>query len=90
MTGGFQGMDTDAVRQLAGHLGGRADDIDSLATALSTELGHVQWQGPDADSFRHDWETTYKVQLHNISIALRDAGSRATFNATQQDQASAR
>jgi uncharacterized protein YukE len=87
---GFQGMDVGAVRILAGHLSGRADDIDSLAASLSTELAHVQWIGDDADGFRHDWETTYKVQLHNISVALRDAGSRATFNATQQQDASTR
>jgi uncharacterized protein YukE len=86
----FTGMDTDAVRNLAGHLNGRADDIDALAAALSTELANVQWIGDDADGFRHDWDTTYRTQLHNISTALRDAGGAATFNANQQDDASAR
>ena len=87
---GMLGMDTGAVRTLAGHLGTKAEEIDSLTAALTSELDGVQWMGTDGDTFRNDWHTTYRNQLSTISSALRDASSRAVSNAVQQEEASAR
>jgi len=84
----IKGMDIEAVRGLAGQLNARADEIDSLANALSAQLGNVEWLGLDADGFRGDWQNSYRVQLQTVSAALRDASTRATGNANQQEQAS--
>ena len=83
-----EGMDIEAGRLLAGHLNDRAHEIDILTSALTTELTNLQWLGPDADSFRHEWDTNYQAQLHNIAAMLRDVGGRVTANATQQETAS--
>ena len=86
---GFTGMDVAALRTLASQLSAKADEIDSIANGLSSQLDGVQWVGFDADGFRNDWQTTHRTQLHAVSTALRDASSRATANANQQEEASA-
>jgi uncharacterized protein YukE len=85
---GFTGMDVAAVRTLATQLTAKADEIDTIASSLSSQLDGVQWVGLDADGFRGDWHNTYRTQLQTVSSALRDASTRATSNATQQEQAS--
>lgn len=88
MSGGFMGMDIEAVRSLAGHLNAKAEEIDSLAAALTSELHGVQWIGSDGDAFRNEWELTYRSQLHAVSSALREASTTANANAAQQARAS--
>jgi hypothetical protein len=77
-----------AVRTLAGRLSAKADEIDAIANGLSSQLDGVVWVGFHADSFRSDWQSTHRTQLHNVATALRDAASRATANANQQEEAS--
>ena len=84
----FVGMDVSAVRTLASQLIAKADEIDTICTTLGSQLDSTQWVGPDATSFRGDWNGTYRAQLSTVAHALRDASSRATNNANQQDQAS--
>jgi uncharacterized protein YukE len=85
----FTGMDIPAVRTLATQLSAKADEIESIANTLSSQLDGVQWIGFDADGFRNDWQSTHRTQLHAVATALRDASTRATANANQQEQASA-
>ncbi len=85
----FVGMDVGAVRNLASQLGAKADEIDTIASTLSAQIDGAQWVGPDAASFRSDWSSTHRSQLNAVSNALREAASRATNNANQQEQASA-
>jgi hypothetical protein len=84
----FLGMDIQAVRSLSSQLAAKADEIDSIASMLTSQLNGVQWLGPDADMFRNDWQSTHRVQLNTVASALRDASMRATSNANQQEQAS--
>jgi hypothetical protein len=86
---GLTGMDISAVRTLANQLAAKADEIDSVMGILDAHLGSVHWLGADADAFRSDWTTTLRIGLNNVSGALRDASTRATNNANQQEQASA-
>lgn len=48
----------------------------------------MEWIGKDADGFRSDWEGTYKTQLQNVANALKDAATKATKNAEEQESAS--
>ncbi|MGI5242977.1 hypothetical protein [Dactylosporangium sp. CA-139066] len=82
------GMDVSAVRTLANQLSAKADEIETIAGSLSSQLDGTQWLGADADSFRGDWQNTHRTQLQNVAGALRDASTRASQNATQQEQAS--
>lgn len=85
---GFVGMDVAAVRSLASHLSAKADEIESIANMLSSQLDMVQWVGQDAQTFRGEWQGTHRAQLHTVATALRDAATRANANANQQEQAS--
>jgi uncharacterized protein YukE len=85
---GFLGMDVPAVRNLATQLSAKADEIESIMSALTSQLHSVQWMGSDADTFRNDWQSVHRVQLTAVAQALRDAATRANNNATQQEQAS--
>jgi uncharacterized protein YukE len=83
------GMDIQAVRNLATQLNSKADEIDSIMNLLTQLLDQAIWTGPDATTFRNDWHTTHRTQLHAVSTALRDASQRSSQNASQQEQASA-
>jgi uncharacterized protein YukE len=82
------GLDPAAVRSLASLLNAKADEIDAVRALLTSQLLNVWWEGPDAVSFRNDWETAHTAQLSHVSAALRDAASRAQANVAQQEQAS--
>jgi uncharacterized protein YukE len=82
------GMDIGAVRNLAGQLMAKADDITMIANALTTQLDSAQWVGADATAFRGDWVSGHRAQLMAVAEALRDASSRATANANHQEQVS--
>jgi len=84
------GMDVSAVRTLANQLTAKADEIETIASTLSSQLDGTQWLGADADGFRGDWHNTHRSQLQNVATALRDASTRAVNNAVQQEQASSR
>lgn len=82
------GMDIGAVRNLAGQLMAKADEIDTIANTLTSQLDAAQWVGPDATAFRGDWVSVHRAQLNMVANALREASNRATSNANQQEQAS--
>ncbi|HEU5332743.1 MAG TPA: WXG100 family type VII secretion target [Actinocrinis sp.] len=86
---GMYGMDIDAVRSFAKQLDSKADEIEQIINALTSGLGSVQWEGPDASGFRQDWETCHRSQLKNVADALRQTATTANNNATQQEQTSA-
>lgn len=82
------GMDVGAVRQLASQFGAKADEIDQIASTLTTQLDGTAWIGPDATRFRSDWQSQHVAALRNVSNALREAQQTAMRNADQQEQAS--
>jgi uncharacterized protein YukE len=83
------GMDVDAVRTFANQLTSKAEEIESIVNALTSQLDSVQWLGTDANGFRNDWSSTHRPQLQTVANALRDAATVANHNATQQEQTSA-
>lgn len=85
----FVGMDVQAVRTLAQQLSSDAEEIDQIASKLTSQLDGTQWVGSDASSFRDSWNGSYRQQLATVVNALRDAAQAATSNANQQDEASA-
>ena len=85
----LKGMDTDAVRGLATQLSHAHDTIQSLSTQLTNQLQNVQWIGPDREQFVSDWQSQHVSALHTVAQALTDAATRATQNASDQDNVSA-
>lgn len=90
MTANFFGMDINAVRQLANQLGQKAQEIETLSAQLTTVLDNTEWMGPDATTFRNDWQSQHLTNLRNVANALKEAQNRANANAQEQEQTSAR
>ena len=86
----FTGMDIQAVRNLAQQLQQKAGEIDSLRQQLTGQLDSTPWVGPDRERFHADWTGQYSTALNQVAEGLRDASTRATQNANEQEQASSR
>jgi hypothetical protein len=84
----FTGMDIGGVRQLAGQMDQRAEEIRTLMGALTSALQGANWVGPDREQFLGDWQGTHCAQLNNVIHGLTEAATRARMNAQQQEQAS--
>ncbi len=82
------GLDVQQVRQLSTQLNQKAADIDSILSTLTNALNSTQWEGPDANQFRNEWSGQHTTSLRHVAGALRDAASRASQNATAQEQTS--
>lgn len=82
------GLDVQQVRQLSTQLNQKASDIDSILSTLTNALNSTQWEGPDATQFRNDWTGQHTSSLRQVAQALRDAGQKASQNATAQEQTS--
>lgn len=86
---GFVGMDIEQVRQLAQVFSSEADKIEATISAISPQVEGAEWKGTDAEQFKGDWQSIHVPALKNVATALRDAQTRATTNADQQEQVSA-
>lgn len=84
----FTGMDIGEVRALAAQLTRASDEINQLATTLTSRLEGTPWVGPDRERFVSEWHGQYKSSLLQISQALQGASQAATQNAQQQESAS--
>lgn len=84
----FTGMDIGGVRQLAGQMDQRAEEIRTLMGQLTNALQSAQWVGPDREHFVADWQGTHCAQLNAVIHGLTEAANRARLNAQQQEQAS--
>lgn len=84
----FFGMDIQQVRNLANQLEQKAQTIDDLIRAITSQLSSTDWKGPDADKFRNDWNGTLTSQLRNVARQLRATKDRANRNAQEQENAS--
>lgn len=85
----IQGMNIEAVRELAGQMDSNADQIQTLLADLGSRLENTEWIGPDRDQFVGEWQGTFVPQLTAVANTLRDTANKARSNAEQQEQASA-
>lgn len=84
------GMDIAQVQALAKQFTSQADAIEQLTKQLTSALQNTTWVGADRTAFESEWTGTYVNQLTQVATALRNASTKATQNATEQEQASAR
>lgn len=82
------GADVEQLRTLGTKLQAGASEIEQQRTNLSRLLDSTTWEGPDAKHFRSEWAGTHTSALNQVIQALKDAGTKATKNANEQDQAS--
>lgn len=86
--GGFQGADTEALRQVGTDLGSRAQQIDDLATRLAALVETVPWTGPDADAFRADFSGHVRPDLLDCGTRIRRDAQEIEGHAEEQDRSS--
>ncbi len=86
---GMLGMDPALVLDLARQLDAKAEEIETIVTTLTAQLGHTPWQGTDATRFRDEWSGTHVNQLRTVAQALRTTAGTARTNVTEQQNASA-
>lgn len=86
----FYGQDVAQVKQLGTQLKNKAGDIETAMNALNKQVNGVEWKGPDADKFKNEWNSTHVAKLKQVITALRDAGTAAQRNATEQEQTSSK
>ncbi len=84
----FTGMDIGEVRALAAQLQSSGNEIQQIATKLTSQLEAAPWVGPDRQRFVSDWHGQHKASLLQISEALQTASQMATKNANDQEAAS--
>nr|WP_256127706.1 WXG100 family type VII secretion target [Arthrobacter sp. SDTb3-6] len=83
------GNNPEDMADLAGKLGHAVDQIQQLTSSLDGKANSVQWQGPDADRFKHtDWPT-YKTQLTKVAHSLQEVQQNVNKQRQQQIQTSA-
>ncbi len=85
----FLGQIPEEVDALAQEFGNRADEIDTIISAITAKLGSTTWTGPDRDRFEADWNGQLSTSLRAVGGTLRDAQAIAKSNAEQQRTASA-
>jgi len=84
------GMDSGAIRTLAGHIRGQADGITHVVSAVDrivSQLGQ-SWHGSDASEFIGWWQQTHRPSLIQAEQTLAGLAQSADNNAGQQDAAS--
>lgn len=82
------GMDVAGVRQLAQLMNQKAEEINGAMNEITGQLNSVQWVGNDANNFRSEWDGSHRAALQQVINSLRDASTKASKNADEQEQAS--
>jgi len=84
----FFGADVEQLRSLSTELRHQSDELESIASRLSTRIEQVTWRGPDADRFRSDWQGSHLAALRRAVRLLQEAAGQALDNARQQEDTS--
>lgn len=82
------GLDVQQVRTLATQLNTKAGEIESILGSLTSTLSGTQWEGPDAIAFRNEWSGQHTSALKQVINAMREASTKASQNASAQENVS--
>lgn len=86
---GFQGADTDQLREHAELMRNRATSLDGVRTRLSMLVTYgAEWEGPDAEAFRDRWHSEISPRLDEQIGAIEQRGTSLEEEADEQDKAS--
>ncbi|MET0990196.1 MAG: WXG100 family type VII secretion target [Glaciihabitans sp.] len=85
---GFLGQVPEEVEALAQEFDTQADNVETLIQAVNTRLGNTNWVGTDRDNFEASWNGDITSNLTALANTLRETGTLANNNASQQRTAS--
>jgi len=83
----FWGLDVQRIHDMSKSMDREASEIQHVIAHLITKMNTVQWQGPDADRFRSEWEG-HQRKLNQIVGSLHSTAAQARSNAEAQARAS--
>lgn len=84
----YLGQNPDEVRELATLFDTKASDLEGVVAAINSKLGSTTWVGSDRNRFQNETWSTIQSNLNQIATTLRDAGTNARTNASEQESAS--
>lgn len=85
---GFYGADIEQMQQLEASLNQQAEVIQNVITTIRGKVEGTNWQGPDADTFRSEWNGTYTQSLNRVVQELKQTAGIVKKNWMQQQQTS--
>lgn len=89
MAGNVWGADVAQLRTLAQQFGKTSDSLLQQSTLLSNQINNnPAWKGPDAVSFRSDWNGNHRALVQRVALALKQESKKLLENANQQEKAS--
>jgi hypothetical protein len=86
---GFLGQVPEDVEALGADFDAKATDVETLIQAINGRFSSTHWVGPDRDNFEATWTGEMTNSLNQLAQALRETGTIARNNASQQRSASA-
>src|SRR3954453_19015147 len=66
-------MDANAARALAQRLADGAPTVGLLRASIEISLNTIPWEGPEAATFRSDWQRRHSSALARVSSLLEQA-----------------
>lgn len=88
MTSETLGANPEQLRSLAQSMGNFGHTITSADQTITAALNGVPWQGGDADRFRSQWHSSFRVQLHQAAAMLETQSRALMGQADDQEAAS--
>ena len=64
------GGDTEQLGTLQAAFLREQGNVETLIQAINGSLGNTWWIGPQADTFREEWSTSFMPNLTNLATAL--------------------
>lgn len=86
---GFQGADTEQLREYAELMRDRAKNLEGLRTRISMLIAYgAEWEGEDAQAFRDRWRSEVAPRFDEQISTIEARGKSLDEEAEEQDQAS--
>lgn len=85
---GFEGMDTDAGKDVASALKTVASEVVELWDGVTTTVNGVEWEGADYDSYVEEWQAFISGPVSGLGELFTAKSDELQQDADEQDSTS--
>lgn len=82
------GADVEQLEQLGRKFDEESQQLKHAISVVTNQLGQTWWQGPDAEKFRQEWDSTHKAALSRLAEGLTQAAQQVKKQAGEQRRVS--